>query len=80
MPSINPMQLLQLVGQLKAINNPLGLMQQMFGNNPMLGTAMKMSEGKSPEQMKAIVQNLCKEKGIDFANIANIASQFGIKI
>jgi hypothetical protein len=55
-------------------------MQQMFGNNPMLGTAMKMSEGKSPEQMKAIVQNLCKEKGIDFANIANIASQFGIKI
>lgn len=30
--------------------------------------------------MKAIVQNLCKEKGIDFANIANIASQFGIKI
>lgn len=52
MPSINPMQLLQLVGQLKASNNPLGLMQQMFGNNPMLGTAMKMSEGKSPEQMK----------------------------
>lgn len=80
MPSINPMQLLQLVGQLKASNNPLGLMQQMFGNNPMLGTVMKMSEGKSPEQMKAIVQNLCKEKGIDFANIANIASQFGIKI
>lgn len=76
----NPMQIMQLFGQLKNNQNPMGMLQNMFGNNPMLNTAMKMAQGKDPEQLHMIVENLCKQRGIDFSQMQQLMGQFGIKL
>ena len=52
---MNPMQMLQVFNQIRAMQNPQQGMEQMFGNNPVFQQARKMAEGKSPEQMKETV-------------------------
>lgn len=43
---MNPLTMMQMFNQIKGSNNPMGMMQQMFGNNPiMYGRAMEMAQG-----------------------------------
>lgn len=77
---MNPLTMMQMFNQIKGSNNPMGMMQQMFGNNPMFGRAMEMAQGKSPEQLKETVMNLAKQRGIDPQQAKQMLSQFGIKI
>ena len=72
--------MMQMFNQIKGSNNPMGMMQQMFCNNPMFGRAMEMAQGKSPEQLKETVMNLAKQRGIDPQQAQQMLSQFGIKI
>jgi uncharacterized protein YutE (UPF0331/DUF86 family) len=55
-------------------------MQTMFGNNPAYSRAVEMSKGKSPQEIQQIVKNLAKERGIDEAQLQQMASMFGIKL
>ena len=57
---MNPLTMMQMFNQIKGSNNPMGMMQQMFGNNPMFGRAMEMAQGKSPEQLKRNCYESCK--------------------
>ena len=75
-----PLTMMQLFNQIKGSYIPMGMMQQMFGNNPMFGRAMEMAQGKSPEQLKETVMNLAKQRGIDPQQAQQMLSQFGIKI
>ena len=77
---MNPLTMMQMFNQIKGSNNPRGMMQQMFGNNPRFGRAMDMAQGKSPEQLKETVMNLAKQRGIDPQQAQQMLSQFGIKI
>lgn len=72
---MNPLTMMQMFNQIKGSNNPMGMMQQMFGNNPMFGRAMEMAQGKSPEQLTLnvaqvvryiIYTRLHKPKAINF--------------
>lgn len=72
---MNPMQLFSMVSQ---SNNPMGMMSQMMGNNPFFQQAMKMAEGKGPQEMKEIINNVAQQKGITPEQINNFASMFGI--
>lgn len=76
----NPMQLLQMFTQIKNATNPMQFMSNMFGNNSQFNMAMKMAEGKSPEEMQNVINNICKQKGIDINQVKQMAEQFGIKI
>lgn len=76
----NPMQIFQLIGQLKSNPNPMNAMQGMFGNNPMFQQAINMVQGKSPQEQKQTVMNYCQTKGIDFNQIQTMAQQMGFKI
>lgn len=68
--------------------NPKGMMKQQINNmiqtNPQARqawqTAQKMSQNKSPEQKRKIVENLARERGIPLDQLKQMAQQFGIQI
>ena len=51
------------------------MMQQMFGNHPMFQRAQMMLQGKTKKGQMKIIENLCKQRGI---NIEQLKSMFGI--
>ena len=55
-------------------------MQHMFGNDPKFQQAMKMAQGKTPDQLKETAFNLAKTQGIAPKQIMGVLSNFGIKI
>lgn len=56
------------------MQNPQTAMQHMFGNDPKFQQAMKMAQGKTPDQLKETALN------IDPKQIMGVLSNFGIKI
>ena len=68
---------LQFVSMLQNSQNPMILMQQIFGNNPQFRQIMQIANGKSPQQLEQYVRNLYQSQGQD---INQIASQFGLKL
>ena len=61
---MNP--LMQLVQLVRSGGNPENLLRQMAQQNPMVAQAIKMVEGKSPQQINQIAANMAREKGVDF--------------
>ena len=55
---MNPMEIMQIFNQLKSNPNPMVLMQQMYGNNPMFQQALNMAKGKSPAELQQTLINL----------------------
>ena len=74
---MNPMQLIQMLNQ---SNNPTGMMQGMFNNNPLMQRALEMGKGKSEEEMKQIVMNMAQTRGMNQEQLANFLMQFGLKL
>lgn len=68
---------MQLMMMLRNSNNPMGMIQQMFGNNPQYQQIMSMVQGKSPQEIEKYVRNLYQSQGRD---INQIASQFGLRL
>lgn len=66
---MNPMMM--LIQQIMQGGNPMQLMRSMAEQNPAVAQAIKLVEGKSPEQINQIAANMCKERGIDFNQFAN---------
>ena len=77
---MNPMEIMQVFNQLKSNPNPMVLMQQMYGNNPMFQQALNMAKGKSPVELQQTLINLAQTKGINPEVLNNFMSQFGFKI
>ena len=77
---MNPMEIMQIFNQIRSNPNPMVLMQQMFGGNPMFQQALNMSKGKSPLEMQQTIMNLAQTKCIDPTVIDNLLNQFGFKI
>lgn len=73
----NPMQILQM---LQSSNNPMALIQNMFGDNPLFQRAMQMGQGKSTEQLQQVVKNLAQQRGMDNQQLNQFLSQFGLRI
>ena len=74
---MNIFQIMQMVQQ---AGNPMGIMQQFAGQNPLMSRAMQMGQGKSPEQIQNIVRNLAKQKGMNDEQLNQFLSQFGLKL
>lgn len=45
----NPMQVINL---LKNSQNPMGLLQQLYGTNPQYRQVMQIVQGKSPQELE----------------------------
>lgn len=74
---MNP-QMLNTLKMLSNCNNPLAMMQQMYGNNPKFQQFMGMVNGKTPQETEQFIKNMFNEQGINFDNLMNIARQFGL--
>ncbi|MCD7779859.1 MAG: hypothetical protein LUH05_04225 [Candidatus Gastranaerophilales bacterium] len=74
------MQIFQLIGQLKNNPNPMMLMQQIMGNNPIFRQVMQMSKGKNPVELKQTAINLCKTQGIDFNQVQETVRGMGLNL
>lgn len=72
----NPMQAMQMFQNPQQVVG--NLMQQGFQQNPLFQRAVKMAEGKTPEQLQQVAQNLCQQRGIDFNEAwRQFQAQFG---
>lgn len=79
-PMTNPNYGYNRMQQVQQMQNPQTAMQHMFGNDPKFQQAMKMAQGKTPDQLKETAFNLAKTQGIDPKQIMGVLSNFGIKI
>ena len=73
---MNPMQMPPMGG---GANNPLAMLiqaaqhggdpkamiRQMAQQNPQVAQAYRLIEGKSPQQLQMIAQNMARERGVD---------------
>ena len=57
--------LMALLNIARSGQNPMGYLQQMAKQNPQLGQAMQMIQGKSPAELQQMAQNMARERGID---------------
>lgn len=77
----NPMQMmgnnpiLQMMGMLQNSKNPMSVIQKLAGQNPRLQQVMNITQGKTPQQMQQMAENLAKEKGV---NLQEFMKQMGI--
>ena len=73
---LNPVQMMGMMRNPKqAINS---MFQQNLQANPLFKRAQQMVEGKTPEQLQQVAQNLCQQKGIDMNQaLQQFQSQFG---
>lgn len=67
--------IMTLVNAMKSGGNPNAMLQQMAGSDPRIGQAMQMMQGKSPQQLRSMAENMARERGI---NIADLARGLGI--
>ena len=59
-PMINQLAMLARNG-----GNPMQMLQRLAPINPQAAQAMRMIQGKSPQQLQTMAQNMAKERGID---------------
>lgn len=74
---MNPMQLMGLLNQ---SNNPMELIQNMAGQNPLMGRALQMGKGKSVDELKVIAQNLARQRGMNEKQLGQFLSGFGLRL
>ena len=60
------MNLMQIVQALRASQNPEAVLRQMANQNPMVSQALKIIEGKNPQQINQIAANMARERGMDY--------------
>lgn len=74
---MNPMQIMAM---LQNSGNPMQMLTQMAQQNPMMGRALQMGQGKNEVQMKETVRNLAKQRGMSDEQLRQMLSNFGLTL
>lgn len=74
MLNFNPMQIAQAI--VKSAN-PMQMLMQIAKQNPVFQQAMHATNGKTPDQVKALAYQLAKQRGI---NLDTFMREMGIEI
>ena len=70
---LNPMQILGMMSNMK---NPQQMVMNIAKQNPKMNMAMQMMCGvKDKKGMKQLMENVCKEKGINLGDVINAFNQ-----
>lgn len=75
MPMNNPM--MAMVQMAMGGMRPAQFLQQIAVQNPMAAQAMNLIQGKSPEQLREIAENMAKQRG---TTVEEIAQKYGLPI
>lgn len=54
--------IMNIIGMMRS-GNPMQVLQGMAGRDPQIGQVMNMFRGKSPEQLRSMCENMCRERG-----------------
>ena len=57
--------------------SPVQYLQQRMAQNPQIAQAMNLIQGKTPEQLHQIADNMAKQRG---TTVEEIARQYGIPL
>ncbi len=71
----NPMAM--MMQMMRGGGNPNAMLQQMANQNPQVRQFMQMINGKSPQQLRQIAENVAKERG---TTLNDVARQLGITL
>lgn len=74
---MNPMQIMAM---LQNSGNPMQMLTQMAQQNPMMGRALQMGQGKNEVQLKETVRNLAKQRGMSDEQLRQMLSNFGLTL
>ena len=77
MMPMNPMNPMQIIQAVQRGANPNQLMMQLAQSNPAIRMAMQMVNGKTPDQIRDMVQQRAQQMGVD---LNQIEKQWGIKL
>lgn len=72
-----PMNPLQAIQALQKGANPNQLMMQLAQNNPAVRQAMQMVNGKTPDQIRDMAQQMARQRGVD---LNQLSKQLGIRL
>lgn len=72
---MNPVQMMAMLQQ---SNNPMQILQSMASQNPVMGRALQMGQGKSVQDLQNIAQNLARQRGMDANQFNQFLSTFGL--
>lgn len=67
--------IMQMMGMLQNSNNPRAVMEKLASQNLQLQQVMGLAQGKTPQQLQQMAENLAKEKGV---NLQGFMKQIGI--
>ena len=70
----NPMQ--TIMSMMRSGGNPAQILQSMAQQDPRVGQAMQMIQGKSPQELRSMAENVARERGID---LNAFVQQFGMR-
>lgn len=73
---MNPMQ---MIGLLQQSNNPMALLQQFAGENPLMGRTLQMGQGRSVDELKVIARNLARQRGMSDTQYKDFISTFNLQ-
>lgn len=74
-PMNNPM--MSMIQMAMGGMSPMQYLQQRMGQNPQIAQAMNLIQGKTPEQLYQIADNMAKQRG---TTVEEIAHQYGIPL
>lgn len=74
-PMSNPM--MSMIQMAMGGMSPMQYLQQRMGQNPQIAQAMNLIQGKTPEQLQQIADNMAKQRG---TTVEAIAQQYGFPI
>lgn len=69
--------IIALVNAARSGGNPMQLMQQMALQDPRIAQAQQMIQGKSPQQLRQMAENMARERG---TTVQDVARGLGIRI
>ena len=69
--------IMALVNAARSGGNPMQLMQQMAMQDPRIAQAQRMIQGKSPQQLRTMAENMARERG---TTVQDVARGLGIRI
>lgn len=66
-----------LLNAARSGGNPMKMIQQMAMQDPRIAQAQQMMQGKSPQQLRAMAENMASERG---TTVQDVARGLGINI
>lgn len=55
--------MMQILQAMQMGRNPQMLMEQLARTNPQINQAVTMMRGKSPQEIRQMAENMCRERG-----------------